>query len=272
MSNSGRTSHQDRVVMFRHLRYTDAMTGFVLKIVRLLPLLVLSASAVHGQGGPTQNQADAWQEFKQTHGEGWTASWSSRTGAPDLLFGGTTKAYHGSSVEVATAFLAQHASLFRMKPSLDDLTVARTRKSTGITHVVLQQTHHAIPVDGALLGIHIDMDGRIVMVNGDYYPNINVSPEPEVSSDEAITVAQNLCATKYSGYRLGASSDLAFRPLADVVRLVWKVRFDGTREGEGALLCFVDASNGQIVEDFVNEWNVTGEGNVFTLHDQTCLL
>lgn len=75
------------------------------------------------------------------------------------------RAQGGSSVALARAWVeANQESLGLVEGDLADFVVSAESRSaaSGVAHVYFQQRHQGIEVDAAILGVHLDGDGRVV--------------------------------------------------------------------------------------------------------------
>lgn len=67
----------------------------------------------------------------------------------------------------------------------------------GYTHSRYRQVYKNIPVEFSMYIVHA-RDGKVVSVNGEYYPGINISTQASVTSEQALQAAKNyIGATRY---------------------------------------------------------------------------
>lgn len=78
--------------------------------------------------------------------------------------------------------------LFRLRG--EDAFLARQveRDELGQEHVRLQQTYRGLPVVGGELIVHLDRD-RVLGINGQFVPDVELSVEPKLSEREALAAA-----------------------------------------------------------------------------------
>jgi hypothetical protein len=154
--------------------------------------------------------------------------------------------------ERAYQFLELHRDLFGLENPRQELVVERSTTRT----VVFQQMANGIPV---ILGrslirlapvgysFHIRPDSNLIEeFGGEIYPEArNVNPNPAVSREQAIAIAQSDTAhggqaTEVSGARLYIAK------FNEGCRLVWRLGLSGGGHG-GAGLYFIDAQTGDIL-------------------------
>ena len=150
------------------------MTTTPARFLATLVALFLFASSAYGQVEPDPTRQAAWEQFKSRQGADWEVNWNAKTGIPASIVSGRTKPYSGPPDKAAETFLKEHYRLFEMDPDLSDLRLDTVRQVRNVHHVRFQQTYQGLPVYDAEYLVHILTDGRIIMTNGIYYPNIEV--------------------------------------------------------------------------------------------------
>ncbi len=138
-----------------------------------------------------QTQQQSWSEFKDNEGDNWKARWSEGTGVPKIIYNGVSKSYMGTPVTIARQFLLDNRNLFSMKESLSDLKHKYTKTNRGIQHVTFYQDYQNVIINEAEYKVHISPNGQVIMANGNYYPNIEISVIPTLSKQEIVTHALN---------------------------------------------------------------------------------
>lgn len=210
----------------------------------------------------------AWQQFKSQNGPEWQITWNERTGVPLTVFSGTSKkSYQGSPEQAARSFLKEYAGLFGMRADLSDLKLDRTNTRKGITHVRFQQTYKNIPVwEGDYL-VHLNSDGRIEMVNGNYYPSIQSSTSPGFGESAARQTALDDLGSSVSLHG-EISSELIIYPTEQPkkFRLAWRVLVPANAPVGGDWQYFVDAASGTIVEKVNLTTSIVGDGDILEGH------
>jgi Zn-dependent metalloprotease len=133
---------------------------------------------------PPPRVLDAVESIRQKAGGELIVSWSDR-GVPLGLYG-KLGAFGVPSEESARAFLAENNAAFKFRPDLADLSLADAQVSQGGTHVRFQQDYLGVKVHGAMMSVHFDTQGTVVVAGGDYFDSIALdSTTPELSAEAA---------------------------------------------------------------------------------------
>lgn len=129
-----------------------------------------SASAA----APDPLAQDAWNRLKSDKGaEDAVVEWSSGTGLPHSVAYLKRETPGGTLESKALGFLKEYSDLFLKSEATGSLEVEQIdRGSFGSGHVVLRQKLDGLRVLGGTLAVHFDSDDHIVMVNGDYIPDL----------------------------------------------------------------------------------------------------
>jgi len=94
-------------------------------------------------------------------------------------------------VKRALGFLEANRALFGLRSAAAELRLLRIEPDPqlGWHHVRLDQVYHGIPVFGRQLVVHLDRRLRVVSVNGQLAPGLDIETEPRLTADQAIDVA-----------------------------------------------------------------------------------
>ncbi len=129
------------------------------------------------------------------------ASFHERTGVAEFVaprYADDRLPYTPTSVEVgnpeaiARGFLDQNRALFGLRSAADELRLLRLEpdKQLGFSHVRLDQVYRGLPVFGRQLVVHLDPHERVVAVNGQFHPQIELpSVTPSLTPAQAMEVA-----------------------------------------------------------------------------------
>jgi hypothetical protein len=137
----------------------------------------------------------------------------------------------------ARAFLRAYPALFRIADADAELALARVdREASGAAHVRFAQRWSGLPVLGAELVVHLDADGRVVLVNGSSLPTPEgIASEPALDAGVARRLAA--CAE--------CATDLVVAAIEGEPRLAWRVAAPpGRIRGEEV---WVDAQGGAVL-------------------------
>lgn len=227
------------------------------------PQATYNASAVLGDS----LRQEAWEQFKIRNGSKWKISWSQKSGTPSSVFSGTTESIPGPPEQSARTFLAQNRSLFNMDNELKDLELMEVDiSSRGNSHVRFQQMYKGVPVFKGDYQVHIRPDGRVDMANGHYYPDIEVSTSPSVSAASAVQTAKNDLSSQVDLTKDPQTTLMIYRePEEEAFRLAWRIVIE---EPENSWRYFVDANNGQVLEELELSTSITGDGDI--IEETTC--
>jgi Zn-dependent metalloprotease len=133
----------------------------------------------------------AWQAFLAGLPEPAAVTWNRDSGTPQSLFGRLSEAFPEGSAAAARRFLADHAPLFRVTDSLEEIALASEVKTPMGRHFRFLQSYRGIPVAGAEIKVHFNNDGEIVAVNNTSVPEISLSTvRPSLRAREAVAIAR----------------------------------------------------------------------------------
>ncbi|WP_129629439.1 M4 family metallopeptidase [Candidatus Oscillochloris fontis] len=134
--------------------------------------------------------------------------WNIQHGIPDFLHSRDltghlpyqpTALEVGNPLAIAHGFLDQNRSLFGIRAVAEDLALLRVEPDLqrGYAHVRLDQRYAGLPVLGHQLVVHLDPEGQVVAVNGEFAPALNLSTQPTISAAQAdATALEYLWATQ----------------------------------------------------------------------------
>ena len=178
-----------------------------------------------------------------------TGFWRPGAGLPHTVYGVLSEPVSPSESS-ARRFLSEHAQLFKLDPTLTDLSVTRQTESLIGTQLIFTQRHHGIPVYDGQVKVLFDGDGRIRAVNNSYIPLTGiVDPTPSVARGQAIETGR-IHLEKSQAQSL--SGEEAPSPIANLVvyaedgisTLAWEV-IHHTWGPTWQL--FIDAKTGQVL-------------------------
>lgn len=160
-----------------------------------------------------------------------------------------------------------------------------TKDNLGYTHTRYKQFINNIPVEGSMLITH-SKDGRIVSLNGDFFPNINTDQSPSVAESTALKSALNkVNAQKYKWENQAETkamrestgqADFTYYPKGELVivhkrgadfsasnfRLAYKFNIYAEKPLSRAYV-FVDANTAEVIseEQIIHTADVVGTAN-----------
>jgi Zn-dependent metalloprotease len=222
--------------------------------------------AAQAEGQPAAEVFPAWLELTGQLSEPVAASWNPRTGTPQSLFGRLSQAAPGETNEAsARRFIFEHARLFRLSPSLRELSLPSSIESPMGSHVTFRQLYRGLPVFGAEVKVHVNRVGEIVAVTNTSVPNISLPAfGRRLRAREAVRVLSGAVPVSEEAEEERPSAQLGVYAGGQRPALAWDV----TLATDGPTWhAFVDASNGDLLStpEDINRY-VDGTGKVFRVN------
>ena len=221
----------------------------------MLRLLVMSALVAGCT--PSNPQVEA-ERHKSATSESLRAvdpkvriDWDQQSGRL-FVSGSLSEAMEAPAQTIARDFLSRHR--LPLGPAeLDDLLVYRKTQElrSGWRHVTFAQRYQGVTVWGRELKVHVDPDGRVALVNGEFLPaRVRLDTTASVPAGRALTLA-----------RADAGGDATAAPLQDpelivfeyknAFHLAWNLTLAGAENGERAeWVYFVDAHTAEILRRY----------------------
>ena len=196
------------------------------------------------------------------HSETGQATFISASPSADLvpLPGMANPAVGGSSSDKAQLLLSSYAPLFGISNPAQDLQFQyELQPDAGTITRRYQQTYNGVPVLAGELIVNMTASGKLMSINGEASPNLNLSTVPQVANAVAQQTALGAIAKWYglSTADLTASQPSLWiydarllKPSTDPVRLVWRVEVTPVQALPLKELVLVDAVRGGIVLNF----------------------
>ncbi len=147
-----------------------------------------------------QTPQQAFRALQARAGTPLTVQWDANTGTPEWISAGDptkrlpytpSAAERGNPVAIARGFLDENRALFNMVSAGNELKLLRIEpdEQLDFSHVRMAQIYKGLNVFGRQLMVHLDAQERIVAVNGQFAPNINVDIKPTVAQADAEQMA-----------------------------------------------------------------------------------
>jgi Zn-dependent metalloprotease len=161
------------------------------------PALPIDASVAWASETPP---AQAFADLEARAGANLYVSWDAQTGTPRFLSGGRQEARlpytpsaaeRGNAAAIARGFLDENRALFRLASAAEELSLLRVEPDAqlGFAHVRLDQRYNGLPVWGRQLVVHLDEQGRVVAVGGQFLPAIDIPSQPTLGQQRAEELA-----------------------------------------------------------------------------------
>lgn len=132
------------------------------------------------------------KEFIELYGEGWHFNWSQHDTPHRILGKSISQEFDASdpilSEYVARDFISNHPSLFNIYEENLDLWV--NEQHGNLRYLIFNQVYKNIPVWNGRIDFRYRLNGELVMIGHDSYPNLHVSTNPGINMDQAILYAQ----------------------------------------------------------------------------------
>lgn len=186
--------------------------------------------------------------------------WNSRTGAVHSVRGLLTESQTGSAQDIADRFLAENRELFGLTADRSEMHLASVEEQQGIKHVKYQQRYQGLQVVGTELTVHIDQTNRVQMVNGNYFPDMQV--DMAVSAIAENTAVDTALQAIQTDERPEAQTRLVIFPHGDRYVQAYQVTFK-TQNPLGDWVFFVDVSTGTVLDGYNAIYFATGTGNLY---------
>ena len=202
----------------------------------------------------TRMQSDAAARMSAESAAPVEVKYNAKTGVPCLLSGsfslGGLKA--GAAEEAAVkAFLDRNRDIFGIRDASSELNLAGAETDQhGLRTLRFAQRHDGVPVYGGDLLAHLDAEGDLTSVNGNYLPGISVDTAPSVTSAEAVGIAKSALGIADADLRNTLGPELMVYPKDEAYHLAWCLTLVASKPA-GEWKCFVDAKSGTLIE----KWN-----------------
>lgn len=162
----------------------------------------------------------------------------------------------------------------------------------GFNHSKVQQLYKGVPVYGAEMIVHYQMDGTIKTMNGEFIPELKMDVTPVLSAERAVQLAINSTpAEKYrweieayerSIKEIYSDDSKSWRPEAELFvapvggdfyngefRLAYKVMVAVELPVPANWVYFIDAKNGEIINKYDQLYRANSTGTGSTLYNGT---
>lgn len=188
--------------------------------------------------------------------------WNESYTIPSSIMGELTSAGYVKNnfkTEGALRFLSENKELFGIQnPSEELKLISSTDDEFGQTHIKFQQKFGNVILFKGQLIVHISKDGKIVGVNGRYYPTLNFNTEPKINVGDAISSAKNFLGN-YNATR--TSTELILLERGVKFYLCYAVKMSSKFTPN--MVVYVDAESGSVIykDDGIRyDGPVTGSG------------
>jgi thermolysin len=158
----------------------------------------------------------------------------------------TRKAARGNEFQTALDFFENNKGAFKMANPSEELALKRVDSDPqGKLHVRMNQTYQGLRVIGGEMIAHFTADGSLKTVNGNYEPYIDIDPNPDILSAQAINIAYEDLRQSFGESNPG-EAELVLFPWEDEIYLAWRM-FLYSDTPMGRWEYFIDAKTGEII-------------------------
>ena len=186
--------------------------------------------------------------------------WNRLTGGAQSVRGILTETEEGSGQEIAEQFLADNRELFAIPIEDAGLRCVGAKEHRGVQHVKYQQFANGLPVIGAEVTVHIDRANRVQMVNGSYYPEIDVeTTAPSILEEAAVEAVLNILDVEDHSV---PQVEFVIFPRGESYIRAYRVTLH-TKKPLGDWVFFIDASTGDVIDHYNAINFVRGKGYLY---------
>jgi len=192
-------------------------------------------------------EGPAWANFVQKH-EYWQVEFNETNGKPHRAYGNPIPTTGNSPESRAINFVNTELQQFNIP--VGDLKLAGTSTTRKHCYVNYTQEYHGLKVLLSRYTIKMTLDYKVIMFGADVYDDINISTNPIITGEAAITYAQNDLTDNIVSAKI--NPDLFILPIPKFnkndYRLVYEVEVSTIDEGRipARYKTWVDANDGTI--------------------------
>ena len=243
-----------------------------------ITILILLVSVIFSQTDKQSmiyDKAYVKETFDKKYSNDWNFRWNIN-GTPHRIYGENIPYSfnidnQNLSEDYARKFIENNQFLFGIENS--DLELWVNELGGKVRYLIFNQTYYDIPVYNARIDFRFNERGNLVLFGHDAYPNINISPNYEISNEQALNFAKEhvLFDTDKGDFIVGEpeefiwvkKSALPEHHLAWLVELhVFEVQEQINSRPVHHWKVFVDGNTGEILEKFDLAMDLTISGHV----------
>ena len=251
--------------------------GFMFTLLRSSIFIVcfLAISTSQNKDDLIFNKQDfVKNKFEQNHGNGWIFKWNSN-GTPHRIYGKSISQNFDARDPIesefsARRFISNNFDIFNLFEENLDAWV--NEKHGNLRYIIFNQVYENIPVWNARIDFRYRLNGDIVMIGHDAFPDLDINPVPTLSVNDALSYVKN-----HVDFDESLEDEIIGTPelfiwvdktLEPTYHLAWLVETLVHSNDPNDLLpihrwkIFVDANNGDILEQFDQVRMATVEGQV----------
>lgn len=194
--------------------------------------------------------------------------WDRENYIPKKIYDFKTEPLEGAPKKIAEDFLKENLELLKISAKINELKFDKVSESLGASAVLFQQYFGGVPIHGAWVAVHIDMQNRIFMIKNDTVPVSKL--QKKISKNKAEFLPSSRIdqiikkkVKEYGSLSTAIKKESMIYPLKGNLRRAWKVKF-GTSKPAASYILFIDGTTGHIIEERNVLRKADGRGQVFT--------
>ena len=193
--------------------------------------------------------------------------WDRENYVPRKVYGFETVPEKGTPRQIADRFLKANRKALKIDDTLQHLKFDKTSESLGASTVLFQQYFEKTPIHGAWVSVHVDRQGKIFLVKNDTIPPEKLKQKikrkkagllPSSRIDGIIKAK----IKEFGTVNTEIKKERMIYALKGNFKRSWKVKF-GTKKPAASWILFIDAANGDIIEERNVLRKSDGRGRVF---------
>src|SRR3989339_1994285 len=251
--------------------------GIVLLALLLLVLVpgIFLASAKQEKNAVKISSASS-EDFKEKYGEKWKIEKDEETGLPkdirgfnvDLKKEAKAKrliAAQEDTPSLMQSFISDNKAALGIEPAnlkLNEVEydTSDSEEKEGTWYMSYVQEHNSLPVFGGVFS-SVAIDGKLVKLSSNYYPDITISTIPDLSAEDAKATAKKASGIDAEPEKV---SLIIFPEESKPVkyRLAWQIDFGLVENPPGRWTYIMDANDGSVLHKYNNVFTASLSGVV----------
>lgn len=189
--------------------------------------------------------------------------WNENANVPIFVKEKFAEKHPSSNAANAKDYLEKNEQEIGIQNAEENLKVSDVQKDDlGMTHVRFNQTKNGVPVEGTEVIVHFNENNEVVMVNGNHNREVesaSINTNSSLSAEEAMQTAKSAVAAPLN-MKYDPLSELVIYPFEGESHLAYKVNVTFLGENPGNWFVYVDAKNGNVIDQYNTITHVGEEG------------
>ncbi len=141
-------------------------------------------------------ESPSWQQFVSKNAN-WTAHFNESNQLPHRAYGEPIFLTGKSAVEKATNFLTTYSNIFEIP--VKSLVQTSNHSSDKYEFVMFKQQYKNLDIINSNVIFKFNSDGKLALFGLDVFSDINISVEPEITTEQSIQIAKSAFLTSFKG-------------------------------------------------------------------------